>query len=396
MPNWESFQVFLQDAQAASPDNRQSLVDDLLRERLDWPWIQGNKATFIYVGMGTKRIALNLDTIKADPPFAPFEHLEGTSLWYLTRRFETDDLLDYLLAVNDPMTPLAQERNVVERISRYWRIDPLNPLKINTAQMTVSVLRMPNARPFPDWTKFTRVPRGKIIEHTINSAQLGFTGRKLWVYTPPDYNNTPRMTYPLLMMQDGQWAVGPLQMPAIADALIKHGRLQPIVIAMIQSGDQKERIKTFVSNDKHYAFLLTELLPFLQTQYRIDSTNLGVGGVAVGAVGAIHAALKNPAVFSHLMMISPPLGKGIAQEKLREYAGRFERAPILPQRIFQSVGRYEARSRFYLPAQVLNQILSRRQDIAYQYAEIGSGHGLVGFRSILPEALAWVFPGESS
>lgn len=393
MPKWDSFQAFLRDARATTPDNRQSLVDDLLSQRLDWPWVQGNKATFIYVGMGTKRVALNLDTIKDDPPFAPFQHLEGTSLWYLTRQFDTDDLLDYLLAVNDPMTPLAQETDVVGRISRYWRVDPLNPTRMNTAQMNVSVLRMDEARPFPDWTKFTRVTRGKITEHSINSAQLGFTGRKLWIYTPPDYDDHPRMNYPLMIMQDGQWAIGPLQMPSIADALIKHGQMQPIIIAMVQSGDQKERIKTFVSNDKHYAFMLTELLPFLQTQYRIDSTNLGVGGVAVGAVGAIHAALKNPAVFSHLMMISPPLGKGIAQEQLREYAGRFERAPILPQRIFQSVGRYEARSRFYLPAQVLNQILSRRQDIAYQYAEIGSGHGLVGFRSILPEALAWVFPG---
>jgi len=393
MARWTSFLNFLAEAQQTPEDQRQALVDELLRERLEWPWIEKYQATFIYVSIGAKRVALNLDTIKGDPPFAPMTKLEGTTLWYVNREFERDDLLDYLLAIDDPMTPLATEKDVVGRISNHWRVDPLNPTKMNTAQMTVSVLRMGQARPFPDWTKMTRVPRGKIFEHSMNSTQLNFNHRKVWVYTPPGYDDMgPSFMYPLLILQDGQWGVGPLQVPAIADALIKHNRMQPVVIAMVQSGDQKDRIQNFVSNDKHYLFVLTELLPFLQTQYRIDSANLGIGGVAVGAIAAAHAALKNPAVFSHLIMISPPLGKGIAQDKLKEYVGRFEKANVLPKRVFQSVGRYETRSRFYLPAQVLNSVLTKREDVDYQFTEIGSGHGLVGFRSIMPEALAWAFP----
>jgi hypothetical protein len=39
--------------------------------------------------------------------------------------------------------------------------------------------------------------------------------------------------------------------------------------------------------------------------------------------------------------------------------------------------------------------LQRKAGDAYKYAEIGSGHGLVGFKSIFPEALSWVFPGEA-
>ncbi len=392
MPRWNSFITFLGEAQQTPPEQRQELVDELLRERMEWPWVEKYQATFIYVSMGAKRVALNLDTIKGDPPFAPMVNLEGTTLWYINREFERDDLLDYLLAIDDPMTPLANEKDVVGRIARHWRVDPLNPVKMNTAQMTVSILRMGEARPFPDWSKMTRIPRGTIYEHMINSNHLKFAGRKVWVYTPPGYDDNPGKMYPLLILQDGQWAVGPLQVTSIADALIKHNRMQPIVIAMVQSGDQKDRIKNYVSNDKHYLFLLTELLPFLQTQYRIDSANLGVGGVAVGAIAAAHAALMNPAVFSHLMMISPPLGKGIAQDKLLLYAKRFEEAAAIPKRIFQSVGRYESHSRFYLPAQLLHSIVSKRSDVDYQYVEVGSGHGLVSFRSVIPEALAWAYP----
>lgn len=394
MAKWESFEAFLREAGDAPVENRQALVDDLLRERLEWPWIEENKASFIYVSTAAQRVALNLDTIEGDPPFAPLQKLAGTTLWYITQDFENDALLDYLLAIDDPMTPLSNERDILGRIERHWRIDPLNTTRMNTANMNVSVLRMKNARPFPDWAKLNRVNHGKTQEHLINSAQLGFTNRRVWVYTPPHYDENPNEDYPLLLLSDGQWGIGPLQVPYIADALIKHNKMQPIIIAMIESGDQKDRIKTYVSNDKHYTFLLTEILPFLQTQYRVDPSNLGLGGVAVGAIAAAHAALKNPAIFSHLIMISPPLGRGIAQEKLREYAGRFQNAKVLPRRIFQSVGRYETRSRFYLPAQVLHTILNERADVNYRYVEVGSGHGLVAFRAVLPEALAWAFPAN--
>jgi enterochelin esterase family protein len=258
---------------------------------------------------------------------------------------------------------------------------------------------MPHARPFADWEAMPKIPRGRIYEHTFSSVQMGFENRKIWVYTPPGYDPNTGIMYPLLVLMDGQWMVGPLQVPYIADALIKHGRMEPVIIAMMQSGDQRTRLNDYIANDRHYAALLIELLPFLQTQYLVDSVNLGVGGVSEGAIAAAHAALKHPAVFGHLIMLSPPLGKGPAEDKLIEFAERMMSAPALPRRIFQSVGRYEAKSRFYLPGRALAVHLMKRQtsrgDISYKFVEIGSGHGLVGFRSVMPEALAQTFPKES-
>ena len=399
MARWSTFEAFLQEAQDAATDElRQQLVNELLGEKTDWPWINGNTATFIFSKIGTESAALNLDTIQKDPPFVPMTSLEGTTLWYVQHDFKRDDLLDYMLAVNDPMTPLAEEKDIVGRVARHWQPDPRNPLQMQTAQMNVSVLRMPEARPFPDWSAMPNVPRGKVYEHRFSSAHMGFEGRKLWIYTPPGYEDSGAV-YPLMILLDGQWAVGPLQIPYIADALIKHGRMDPVVIAMKQSSGQQARIRDYVNNDRHYSALLLELLPFVQTHYRVDSTRLGLGGVGIGAVAAAHSALKNPAVFAHLIMLSPPLGKGPAAEELRTYSDRFQNADLLPRRIFQAVGRYELKTRFYKPAQQLRGILEGRQqrrgDVAYRFAEIGSGHGLVGFRSIFPEALAHVFPGDA-
>lgn len=392
MPQWTTFNAFLQEALQADTDGwRQMLVDTLLAERQQWPWIEGNRATFALSRAGVETAALNLDTIQADPPFAMMTNLPGTSLWYVTQEFAPDDLLDYMLAINDPLTPLATETDVIGRVASYWQVDSLNPLRMNTPQMNVSVLRMDHARPFPDWSGMQRVARGHVYEHQIDSEQVGFTGRRLWVYTPPGYEGSG-LAYPLLVLHDGQWMIGPLQAPYIADALIKHQRMEPVIFALIQSGSQDERQREYVSDDRHYGFLLTELLPLLQTRYRVDSARIGVGGVAMGAVAAAHAALNNPAVFTSLLMISPPLGKGPAQEQLTQISTRFANAETLPERIFLSVGRYEARSRFLRPAQALRDLLDGRNDTRFQYAEIGSGHGLVGFRSILPEALAWVLP----
>lgn len=398
MHRWESFDQFLAEAEQAESDHaRQQLVDELLDERPEWPWVEGSRATFIYAKMGVNHVALNMDNIQGDPPLAPMKRLNGTTLYYLRRRFEQDDLLDYMLAIDDPMTPLAKEKDIVGRVARHWRVDPRNPHRITTAQTDVSVLKMPYARPFPDWRQMPDVPRGRIYEHSFNSVQMNFTGRKLWVYTPPGYDPNGGIMYPLLILLDGQWMVGPLQVPYIVDTLIKHGRMEPVIIAMKQSGSESDRVRDYISNDRHYAALLTELLPFLQTQYLIDSVNLGVGGVGVGAIAAAHASLKNPAVFSHLMMISPPLGKGVAEEKLLEYTQRFGDVPLLPRRIFQSVGKYEARSRFYLPGRALAVLLMQRQatmkDVNYRFVEIGSGHSLAAFKSILPEAISHCFPG---
>ena len=397
MPGWDSFDAFLREAKATPAEQRQGLVDTLLAEREQFPWVDNNRATFVYNDPGAEQVALNLDTIKSDPPFAPMERLSGTSLFFLTYPFERDDLLDYLFAVNDPMTPLAQDSpaKLTHRVQTYWRLDPLNPAGMNTANMQVSVLRMPYARPFPDWTNMDNVPRGKTVEHSIDSQHLGTAGRKVWLHTPPDYDDSGAV-YPLLIMQDGQWAVGPLQIPAIADALVKHGRMEPTVIAMVQSGSQQDRLRDYVLRETYYDFLTEELLPFLDGEYRLDMTRLGIGGASAGAVAAADAGMRDPDAFDALILLSPPLGKGPAQDKLAQYQQRVTDAPRLPERIFHSVGRYETISRFLRPNLALADALSKRTDINYKFVEMGSGHGLVTFRSILPEALAWAFPGWAS
>jgi len=396
MSDWDSFETFLADVeQLDDAKQRQDLVNALLRQRPEWPWIDGNKATFVFSKMGTQSVALNLDTIKADPPFAPLQQLDGTSLWHLTRSFEPDDLLDYMLAIDDPMTPLAQEANLAQRVSTHWQPDLLNPLQVQSAQINVSVLRMPQARPFPDWAAMEGVRRGRINEHSIDSRQLGFSGRSLWIYTPPGYQSDK--LYPLLLMVDGTWSKGPMQVPYVADTLIKHRRIQPPVIAMLGSGSQEQRLAEFINNDRFVLFVLSELLPFVSNHYSVDSLNMGIGGVGLGAIAAANVALSSFNAFDRLMLLSPPLqGQNRAEAELQNYRRRFETAPQLPARIFQSVGRYEQFTRFLKPGRRLAESIRKHDDVELRYVETGSGHSLAAFKAVFPEALAWTFSPESA
>lgn len=394
MPRWSTFAAFLSEAERAPDDaTRQSLVAALLADRTEWPWVEARQATFIYTQPGVRRgVALNLDAIKGDPPLAPMSQLPGTDFWFITRAFAPDDLLDYLLAVDDPMTPLAEEPDLAGRVVTHWRPDPLNPVRMRSGEQEVSVLRMPQARPFPDWTAFRGVPRGRVTPTLWNSSQLHAKGRRVWVYAPPDYMTQPDKTYPLLVLQDGQWCSGPLQVPAIADVLIKHGRMSPILIAMVESGEARQRDQEYLTSEHYYSAIMLEILPLLQTRYRVDAGQIGIGGVSQGAVAALTSVLKNPAVFDTLIMISPPFGRITEGDLLTPSVARLQAARVLPPRIFHAVGRYENKPRFLRPAHALRDVLQVRPDILYRYLEMGSGHGLVAFRSILPEALSWAYP----
>ncbi len=393
---WDSFIQFLCEIYQTPERERQALVDELISSHDAWPWVERDRATFVYDSWTAESVALNLDIVNRDPPFEDMVRLDETSLWYYQRYFDRDALVDYMFAIDDPGTPLAQEIDLMDRVGTYWQADQLNAMSVTSNQVETSILQMPRARPFPNWSAMPAVPRGRVYRHRFNSQQLGFSGRSLWVYTPPGYRAGHGVNYRLLVLMDGQWAMNALEAPFIADALIKHGRMEPIIIAMIAGGTPSDRLSEYLGNDKHYAMIAAELLPFLQAEHRIEPLDLGLAGVGEGAVAAVHAALKNPAIFSHLIIISPPLGREPTVRLLKEYAQRFRDSPILPQRIFHSVGRYEQDLRYYQPALALRGILERRMArdpaLRYRFVEIGSGHSLAAFKSVLPEALSHAFP----
>jgi enterochelin esterase-like enzyme len=149
--------------------------------------------------------------------------------------------------------------------------------------------------------------------------------RNVIVYLPPDYDEEPERTYPVLYLHDGQnlfdgrtsfvkdrtW-----QMREHADEAIQAGEIEPLVIVGIyNTGDRRLAEYTPDRNWKlgggeadAYGRLITqELMPWIATQYRVrqDRENTGLGGSSLGGLVSLYLGLRHPELFGKLALMSP-------------------------------------------------------------------------------------------
>ena len=63
------------------------LAEELLASPGGFPWVERNKATFVFDSPAAQSVALNIDIVNRDPPFETHVRLEDTSVWYFQRFF---------------------------------------------------------------------------------------------------------------------------------------------------------------------------------------------------------------------------------------------------------------------------------------------------------------------
>ena len=144
------------------------------------------------------------------------------------------------------------------------------------------------------------VPHGEIHHHFYKSGVVG-DHRDYYVYTPPGYDPRDKKTYPVLYLLHGYsddasgWsAVG--RANVILDNLIATGKAKPMLIVMPlgygepkilepNSGAFRDRSITDRNFDKFREALLTEVIPRVESEYRVDKnrnaraiTGLSMGG----------------------------------------------------------------------------------------------------------------------
>ncbi len=147
---------------------------------------------------------------------------------------------------------------------------------------------------------------------TIEGAQFksSVLGRP-WafnVYLPTGYDPAGPLRYPVLYLLHGNGAdrhewVNKGRIRRTADALIESGEIPPAIIVMPDAGtswyvDLKEPMES--------AFFL-ELIPVIEKNYRALGTRDArvIGGLSMGAYGALRYALKYPEKFQAAALLSP-------------------------------------------------------------------------------------------
>jgi predicted alpha/beta superfamily hydrolase len=191
-------------------------------------------------------------------------------------------------------------------------------------QPAETMTRLFNAPPDPVVTS----PVGTIHNHPAFPSRI-VAPRDVQVYLPPGYKREPSRRYPVLYLQDGQNVFDPAamgmewQVDDTAEALIRAGRIEPLIVVAVANTDARrdEYTPTAVewkrpdgSNSKgggkanlYGRFLIEELKPFIDRTYRTrpDAASTALGGASLGGLVSVWLALQHPGVFGSVLAVSP-------------------------------------------------------------------------------------------
>lgn len=158
--------------------------------------------------------------------------------------------------------------------------------------------------------------------------------RNLRVLLPAGYRlpENRHRQYPVLYLNDGQnlfdvctsqftgeeWRVD-----ETVNDMIAHSAISPIIVVGIDNGGKRWRPKEYLpyvddaltppepdpEGKKYPRFLLEEIVPFVETQYRVlpGAGNRTLGGASYGAGIALYTVVEHPGSFGGLLLESPSI-----------------------------------------------------------------------------------------
>lgn len=152
----------------------------------------------------------------------------------------------------------------------------------------------------------------------VKSAVLG-EDRVILVRTPPNYERSG-LRYPVLYMTDGdahiQHTSGTVQFLArnnrmpemIVVGITNTDRTRDLTPTRVESlpGNPNVRFPTSGGSDKFLKFIETELIPQIESKYRVQPFR-ALAGHSLGGLFAVHAMTTRPELFGAYIAVSPSL-----------------------------------------------------------------------------------------
>ncbi len=325
------FNEFVERVTTARRADRQRLVNDYVARLPQTPLTINGRAIFIWRGQA-QRVYLLSDLNNWQLP-APAEETDEPSPYELTFLPETDT---WYLVVPVP------DHGRVEY--RFWldnqreELDLFNSRTVLGPDGPRSVLTMPDYVAPPELAvNRSAVPeaaRGTLTRETLVSEVLGET-RTLFVYTPaaPAENEDGR--YPVLYVNDGTDYLNQIEATAVLDWLIYQGEIPPITAVFISPINRRAE---YGQPALYNEFLVTELQPFVQANYRVSNRaeDTAVLGSSLGGMAALEAAFNYPDSFGHVAAHSADLTVGN-----QALTRRLQLQTVIPVRVHLGVGLFE-------------------------------------------------------
>jgi enterochelin esterase-like enzyme len=201
-----------------------------------------------------------------------------------------------------PVDPEIYQYNFV--VDGVRMLDPGNPNLKNGRALDASIVEV-SGNP-PRFDELRAVPHGALHIHTYLSTPLK-KPRKLYVYTPPQYDIEPNRRFPVLYLRHGSgdneenWSdTG--RAGVILDNLIAQHKAAPMLVVMPNGdtdgswagGSSPEGIQMLSEE------LLTDIIPMIDRTYRVAAgrENRAITGLSMGGGQAFTIGLKHLDLFA--------------------------------------------------------------------------------------------------
>lgn len=188
-------------------------------------------------------------------------------------------------------------------------LDSPNPLIKTNLQNPSSIVHVPGAASLP-W-EVADLPHGVVHHHYYRSGVVG-DQRDYFVYTPPGYETTAAVTYPVLYllhgMSDGAdgWSSEIGRANVILDHLIAEGKAKPMLIVMplgygapeilkpLPPGTTRDPMLSQRNRDGFRDALLTEVIPQVEKLYRVKNnrSSRAIAGLSMGGAESLTTGLN--------------------------------------------------------------------------------------------------------
>jgi enterochelin esterase family protein len=235
---------------------------------------------------------------------------------------------------------------------------------------------------------------GKLVNFTATSAILPQKSRTVEVYVP---DGTPSTPVPFMVFQDGGAYKVNFAVPAVLDNLHAQGKLPLIVSIFVNAADGNNRSVEYDSLDDDYSqFVLTELLPALETKAAIklttDPEGRAIGGHSSGGIAAFTVGWRHPDQFRRIMTNSGSfvsiMGGDMYPAMVRA------QTPPKPLRVSLSTGTMDLASPRWQNANVAMAAALKEMGYHYRFVlENGGTHDQMYPATLVTETLLWLWRG---
>ena len=233
---------------------------------------------------------------------------------------------------------------------------------------------------------------------TVVSQALG-EPRLINVHTPPGYDTTGSVRYPVLYMPDGGLDEDFPHIVATVDSLIALGAIRPVIVVGVPNTQRRRDLTgpTRVASDsaiaphvggsaEFRAFFAGELIPLVEARYR-STDERAIVGESLAGLFIVETFLLDPALFDHYVALDPSLwwNGGALVDSAQAHLAAFDDAP---RTLFLATSNVEE---IAAPTARLATILLNRPPPGLVWVYVARPeltHATI-FRAVGPEALAW-------